>query len=121
MYQCVTPRVEAAVRSAQELITAHFCETLPLQTIADCVRLSRFHLCRHFRRLAGMSIHRFQTTLRLRAALQHLDDGALDLAQLALDLGFSDHSHFATSFQREYGVTPSDFRTILKAGGVRSV
>jgi len=32
------------------------------------------------------------------------------LTSLALDLGFSSHSHFSAAFKRAYGQTPSAFQ-----------
>jgi AraC-like DNA-binding protein len=55
-------------------------------------------------------LYRYLTRLRLRAALERLADGARDLTALALELGFSSHSHFADAFRREFGRTPSDVR-----------
>jgi AraC family transcriptional regulator len=55
-------------------------------------------------------VHRYLTQLRLRASLDRLADGADDLTALALDLGFSSHSHFADAFRREFGKTPSEVR-----------
>ena len=57
-----------------------------------------------------MPLHRYLTRLRLRAALERLAGGANDLTALALDLGFSSHSHFADAFRREFGRTPSAVR-----------
>ena len=50
------------------------------------------------------------TRLRLRASLEHLADGADDLTTLALDLGFSSHSHFTAAFRQTYGRTPAEFQ-----------
>jgi AraC-like DNA-binding protein len=46
--------------------------------------------------------------VRLRAALEALP--GQDLTQLALDLGYSSHSHFSERFRQVYGRTPSEFR-----------
>jgi len=43
----------------------------------------------------------------LRAALERLPENDRDLSMLALELGFSSHSHFTASFTREFGVPPS--------------
>jgi AraC-like DNA-binding protein len=32
------------------------------------------------------------------------------LTELALDLGYSSHSHFTDAFRREFGVSPAAFR-----------
>jgi AraC-like DNA-binding protein len=74
------------------------------------VHASPFHLARVFRERAGVPVHRYLTRLRLRAALERLSDGADDLTALALDLGFSSHSHFTDAFRREFGRSPSDVR-----------
>ena len=39
--------------------------------------------------------------------LHRLDQGERTLSALALDLGFSSHSHFTTAFRRHFGVTPT--------------
>ena len=44
------------------------------------------------------------------AALERLAVGADDLTTLALELGFSSHSHFTDAFRREFGRPPSAAR-----------
>ena len=78
---------------------------------------SRFHFGRLFRTITGTTFHRYLLRLRHREALRRLAAGAEDLTDLALDLGFSSHSHFTTSFRGEYGLTPSDARDRLTAPG----
>jgi len=116
----VSAHVRRAVARAQELITARYRERLPLRAIAAQSGLSQFHLSRAFRRLNGITMHRFQVVVRLRAALIHLDEGATDLTELALDLGFADHSHFCAAFQREFGIAPSAYRAMGAQDRIRS-
>jgi AraC-like DNA-binding protein len=57
----------------------------------------------------GLPLYRYQLRLRLARALDLLaQDG--DLTTLALDLGFSSHSHFSAAFRQAYGRSPSEFR-----------
>jgi AraC-like DNA-binding protein len=72
--------------------------------------VSPFHLARVFHERAGVPVHRYLTRLRLRAALDRLMGGADDLTALALDLGFSSHSHFTDAFRTEFGRPPSAVR-----------
>jgi AraC family transcriptional regulator len=71
----------------------------------------------------GFSLHGFRQTLRLRAALERLSSHAGDLGMLALELGFSSHSHFSERFRNEFGVSPSQVvnerqvRTLLEVAG----
>jgi AraC-like DNA-binding protein len=81
-----------------------------LSTIAAAVGTSVFHLCRIFRRGTGLSLHRYRHQLRLRHALEPLERRDADLLMLALDLGYSGHSHFTTAFRRQFGAVPSHVR-----------
>jgi len=71
---------------------------------------SPFHLSRIFHAGTGVSMRHYLNRLRGRVAADRLAAGARDLTDLALDLGYTDHSHFTNAFRREWGVPPSRFR-----------
>jgi AraC family transcriptional regulator len=98
------------VEAAKTYLASRMPERVTLDDVARAVGASPFHLARLFRRRTGAPVHRYLMCLRLRASLEHLADGANDLTALALELGFSSHSHFTDSFRREFGCTPSDVR-----------
>src|SRR5215471_7427256 len=102
--------------TAVEKVKDRLAETLTrnthLEEMAALAGCSPFHLCRAFRRVTGMSMTAYRTRLRHGAALERLDE---DLATLALDLGFSSHSHFTESFRRLFGVAPSVVRAFAKS------
>ena len=62
-----------------------------------------------FQQLEGMPLYRYQLRLRLARALALLGDYD-SLTSLALELGFSSHSHFSAAFRQAYGQTPSSFK-----------
>jgi AraC-like DNA-binding protein len=101
------------VSRAQEAIAARLDQRLSLDDLASAAYASRFHLARVFRRQTSLSIHEHQTRLRLARVLDRLAGGADDLARLALDVGFSSHSHLTREFTRRVGCTPSEFRRRL--------
>lgn len=89
-------------------------ESLPsLAELAQSLDCSPFHLSRTFRQMTGVSLRRYVTRLRTSIAADRLANGAKDLTDLALDLGFADHSHFTNTFRKEWGVPPSRFRARL--------
>jgi len=105
---------EADHANLAEAAKTHFAsrlgERLTLDEVARAVHASPFHFARVFQQRTGVSIHRYLTLLRLRASLERLAGGEEDLTALALDLGFSSHSHFADAFRKEFGRTPSEVR-----------
>lgn len=96
--------------AAKTYLASRLGERITLDDVASAVNASPFHFARLFRWQTGLPVHRYLTHLRLRDALQRLADGADDLTTLALELGFSSHSHFAETFRREFGRTPSEVR-----------
>jgi len=92
---------------AKELLLADLASNPGLSELARSVDCSPHHLCRVFRRETGWSLHRFRTEARLRIALEQIRERRGDLTGLALDLGFSSHSHFTAAFRATFGLPPS--------------
>ena len=101
------------VEAARNCIARRFTENLSLSDIATEVQSSVFHLARIFKARTGFTLHAYRNQLRLRAALDRLQQPATDLIEIAIDLGFSSHSHFTESFRRAFGRTPSAIRETL--------
>jgi AraC family transcriptional regulator len=96
--------------AAKAYLAARMSERITLDDVARAVHASPFHLARIFQRQTGVPVHRYLTQLRLRASLERLADGASDITAIALELGFSSHSHFTDAFRREFGYPPSEIR-----------
>jgi AraC-like DNA-binding protein len=100
----------ARTEAAKTYLAARLGEPVTLEDVAAAVNASPFNFARIFQQQAGVPVHRYLTILRLRASLEKLAEGADDITGLALDLGFSSHSHFTDVFRREFGSTPSEVR-----------
>ena len=73
------------------------------------MRVSPVYLTQVFQQVEAMPLYRYQMRLRLARALDMLGDYD-DLTTLGMDLGFSSHSHFTSSFRQAYGRTPAEFQ-----------
>lgn len=103
-------RRRALVSDAKLLLARSLHRRVELREMAETLGCSVFHLCRTFRRLEGMTLHAYHRQLRLRLALERLaDTGRTDKTTVALDLGFSSHSHFTAAFREAFGMAPSTF------------
>lgn len=103
------PRV---VDLAKQLLHERADQPISLDEIAHEVQVSSAYLTDAFTRSEGMPLCRYRMRLRLNRALVELPS-CQDLSRLALDLGFSSHSHFSTAFKSHFGVSPSAFRAGL--------
>jgi AraC-like DNA-binding protein len=97
----------ALVEEAKAVVLRRLGEPLSLHDVARAVGASAFHLARLFRRHTGFSLHGYRVRMRLLHALDRLADAQGALTDLALDLGFSSHSHFTDAFRRTFGVPPA--------------
>ena len=97
------------VARAKEFLHAYGSERIPLEQIANAVGVSPVYLTQEFTRSEGVPLYQYQVNLRLVRSLQELRN-CDDITQLALELGFSSHSHFSARFRQIFGLSPSEYR-----------
>lgn len=101
------------IRRAKEFLESRASHRIRLVDVGRAAGASPAYLTDIFRRVEGVSLHRYLTQLRLARALEALPH-ADSLTRLALDVGFSSHSHFSAAFLRAFGCTPSAFREVTR-------
>jgi AraC-like DNA-binding protein len=111
------PRASDLADAAKQWVAPRVAQRLTLTRIAAALGVSVFHLCRSFRRATGLTLHGYRDEVRLRMALERLEQGEGDLTRLGLELGYSSHSHFTAAFRRSFGRPPSAARKLLIVGG----
>ena len=103
---------------AVELLNEPACDSMEMSDIAAQVGVHPVHLARGFRRFAGCTPSEMRTGRRLKAAAGLLAHDRLSLAEVALEAGFADQSHFTRVFRSRFGVAPGRYREIV-GGAVR--
>ncbi len=98
------------LRRAREYVEANFLRALSLAEIARVARVNRVHLARQFRSYFSTSVGEFIRLKRVEQACRLVSTTSDPLAEIAIDCGFSDQSHFSTTFRRHMGLTPARFR-----------
>lgn len=109
------PRHYELVEAARAELLRSVRSNRSVSDIARTIGTSPYHLCRVFSACTGRTLHQQRTELRLRLALEQLEDpaGGNNLSAIAHDLGFCSHSHFVRVMRRYAGVTPSAARALL--------
>ncbi|HYC61359.1 MAG TPA: AraC family transcriptional regulator [Thermoanaerobaculia bacterium] len=101
------PRWFARVREA---VHASFREKVTLDELSRIAGVHAAHVCREFHRRTGRTIGAYIRELRIAHACRLLDGSSASLAEIALECGFADQSHFASAFRRTMGMTPGRYR-----------
>jgi AraC family transcriptional regulator len=110
----------ATLAKAKEFLHGHYREAIGLSEVAAAAGVTPVYLTQLFKRSLGLNLYQYVTALRLNESLFALLD-APDLTTLALDLGFSSHSHFTSVFRARFGTTPSCIRRHCLSDGASAV
>ena len=95
---------------ARALLHDRYRENPRLADIAGAVGVHPVHLARVFRLRYGTPLGTYARGLRLTWAAGRLADSNDAIAQIALEAGFFDQSHFTRMFKRHLGLTPQAYR-----------
>ncbi|HJQ39303.1 MAG TPA: AraC family transcriptional regulator [Thermoanaerobaculia bacterium] len=97
------------LRDARDFIHAHWLERPSLAAIARAGGIHPANLVRGFRAHLRCSPGEYMRRLRLEHARIALASERT-IADIALEAGFYDQSHFTSAFRRHFGVTPAAYR-----------
>ena len=98
-----------------DYIKEHFSEKLDVGHLAKMAELSVRQLERRFRNTFQTSPRAYLMRTRILAACDLLENAEQSVTEVALEVGFYDHSDFSRQFRRYIGQSPSDYRK-QKAG-----
>jgi AraC family transcriptional regulator len=99
--------------SARDLLQARFAEPLSLEVLARATGVHPISLARAFHKAYGESPGAYQRRLRIEFACRELSSSRKTLAEIAIEAGFYDQSHFTRTFRRLVGITPARYRATV--------
>jgi len=101
------PRIARAVR----MIERTPATSTTLEDVAEHLGLSPFHFQRLFQEIMGESPTAYMRRTRLDRAAMNLQMSTQSITHIALNAGYASHEAFIRAFQRQFGLTPSDYRS----------
>jgi signal transduction histidine kinase/DNA-binding LacI/PurR family transcriptional regulator/CheY-like chemotaxis protein len=108
--QKLNSEVQRLARKAMVYIHEHYAEPIAREEIAHYVSVSEGYLSRSFNQETGLSLIHYLTRYRIQQAKQLLSTGEKTVAEIALEVGFSDSNYFSRVFRQEVGVSPLAYR-----------
>ena len=101
----VTSADEAFLEQVREAIEAHLSDdTFSVAQLAEVSGVSRGHLHRQLKALAGKTPTDLIRTMRLERAARLLDGCAGTVSEVAYAVGFKSVGHFSDSFMNQFGL-----------------
>ena len=93
-------------KKALQLMNERIAEQLSVDDLAHMLNISVSSLKRLFDKYAGMSVHKYFLTLKIKTATVFLKSG-MSVSEVSDELGFSSQGYFSATYKRETGSNPS--------------
>jgi AraC family transcriptional regulator, arabinose operon regulatory protein len=100
-------------RMLRRYLDEQFDRNISLLDLARRVHVSRWHLCREFKRYFGISPIEYVLRLRMQHAAHLLRDPDLNISDIARQCGYDDPFHFSKLFRKHHGLSPRHMRNQL--------
>jgi AraC-like DNA-binding protein len=103
-----TPKTAESVlfKSAVRYMREEISKSLSVDSLAQHLNISVSSLKRLFAKYAGMSVHKYFLSLKMKTATSLLQSG-MTVSEVSDELGFSSQGYFSASYKRETGKNPS--------------
>ena len=108
----VTQNVDDLHERAGSNVISHLHGSLNLDELAAQFKLSRFHFAKTYRALTGHAPIQDFIQLKMAQACRLLDQGSLEVRQIAEQLGYDDPYYFSRLFRKVVGMAPSHYRAL---------
>ncbi|WP_020408373.1 helix-turn-helix domain-containing protein [Hahella ganghwensis] len=103
------PQAKKALLLVKDFIDSQPALDVSLTELAGLAGLSPYNFVRQFKKAFGLAPHGYQIQARLKMAKGMLR-GGFKPAQVAVECGFHDQSHFTLHFKRALGTTPGRYQ-----------
>lgn len=98
------------VKQAIEYINQYYNQKLDLQTVADQLYVSTWHLCKVIKKQTGTNFVDLLNNARIENAKRMLLESNIKIYEIAEDVGYADTAYFSKIFKKITQVTPNEYR-----------
>lgn len=93
-----------------DYIEENLGQDIGLEELSANCGMTPHYFCRAFRKAVGMPPYRYLIGRRIERSKELLSLTEMPITTIALEVGFSSHSHFSTAFRASAGCTPLNYR-----------
>ena len=99
------------VQSTIAFIWEHFADpSLSISSIAQMLGISEGHLSHTFKKETDSTLLAYLTRVRIRKAMELLQDCRVKVYEVAEQVGYRDIAYFSATFKKMVGVSPSEYQ-----------
>lgn len=98
------------LRRAKDAMDRDWAEPLDLDAVAAYAGYSRYHFVRAFKAVYGQTPGQYLSRRRIERAEELLRTADLSVTEICMLVGFTSLGTFSTSFKKQTGLSPSEYR-----------
>ena len=102
------------VSEIENIIQTQYTSPITIESIAKAMHFTPNYIGTVFKTAKGCGINRYLMGVRLENAQRLLKESDLPASDIALQCGFDNISYFHSSFKKEKGITPTEYRQKYK-------
>ena len=103
----------AKLKKVVSYIHENLDRKLTLPELAALTDWNMYHFARMFKKYLHEPPYQYLQKARIEKAKLLIQDETLSVSQVALELGFENHSHFSQTFRKRVGLSPDAYRKSL--------
>ena len=105
---------ETRLTRVVDYINDNLQEPIAMEDICRAAGVSRYYLCRLFKKTLGMTVSQYIMQRRLSLAREMLVTTDKQVSEVAFDCGFSSFAYFSRMFREAEGCSPRTYRNVSK-------
>jgi len=100
------------MQKAVEYINRNIADNISIDDICAAVHISKYHFCRKFKKITGLTVMDYVLETRIVAAKNMLSSEAFPVSEISGKCGFSSISYFCRVFKESTGMSPLQYRRV---------
>jgi transcriptional regulator GlxA family with amidase domain len=105
------PHSDDKIRQTEEYLQEHYDQNSSIDVLADRIGMGPRNFIRRFKAATGRLPGAYIQMLRIAAAKELLEQGAMSIQSVCQKIGYEDVAFFRGLFKRYTGMTPAEYRT----------
>ena len=104
------PNISDPIRNCCEYIKGHLSEMISVKTLADRSGYAEYYFSHKFKKEMGISVKEYILQEKIEQAKVMLTSTNESIQKISDSLAFGNRSYFYTCFQKQEGMSPSEYR-----------
>lgn len=116
----VSTYIQEEMEFARRYFNEHYNEPISIQEYAESRNMSVCYFQRNFKQIVKHTPMQYLLTIRVNNAASLLEATDYSMAEIAAIVGYEDPLYFSRLFRKIKGVSPRDYRNLVKDGAKES-